>query len=367
MRGKTYMLKKKIRIFVFIIAAVTGITFIINYFSSSKGVAESANLYEKLAKREEISYLIIGDSIGRGSGASHKSKTWFRKMEAALFAKYKVKTERHLLVQSGATAFEGLYKLQNAKQLEHIDLIFIVFGENDRKYMDVTQFAQTYEALIRKAKQAYPNSEIITFTESSLTEDEFAESIKEITYHYNAKNIDMRLPFSKSEYPVDQLTTDLVHPNDQGYELYSAAVLETLEELTSKQESISYLAEPIFPNADISLKEIHDVHMSSGFTKEKNYWVSESKGDILEYSFTGTMLGIRALRSEIGGKADVYLNGKWITEISTWWPFERERYLYIASGLENKKHTVVFVSKGEKSINNTTDHHTVAISSIITD
>ncbi|WP_080845738.1 SGNH/GDSL hydrolase family protein [Cytobacillus gottheilii] len=361
------MLKKKVGIFIFIFTAVTGITFIINYFSSSKGSAESESLYEKLANKEDISYLIIGDSIGRGSGVSHKSKTWFSQMENALSENFKVKTKRHLLVQSGATAFEGLYKLQNGKPDDYIDLIFIVFGENDRKYMNVSQFAQTYEALIRKAKQNYPDSEIITFTESSLTEDQFATSIKDISDHYNAKNIDMRLAFSTSGLSVNKLTTDLVHPNDRGYELYSAAVLEKLQQLTLKQENIAYLADPLHPYAEISLKEIQDVQTAAGFTKEKDFWISESKGDILEYSFTGSMLGIRAMRSELGGKADVYLDGKWLTEISTWWPFERERYLYIASGLENTQHTVTFVSKGEKSLNNTSSHHTVAISSIITD
>lgn len=53
--------------------------------------------------------------------------------------KYGGSFKKQLVVQSGATAFEGLYKLKNSLS-NNIDLVFIVFGENDRKYMDDKQF-----------------------------------------------------------------------------------------------------------------------------------------------------------------------------------------------------------------------------------
>lgn len=81
------------------------------------------------------------------------------------------------VVQSGSTAFEGLFKLSQRRKHDHKDLIFFVFGENDRKYMNVDDFTMTYEALMRKAKRLHPNAELFTITESSLKYEEFASAI----------------------------------------------------------------------------------------------------------------------------------------------------------------------------------------------
>jgi len=103
-------------------------------------LSKDLNVYEKIEVGDPFNYLIIGDSIGRGAGAERKELRWFNQLEVLINDYSGSRGRRHLVVQSGATAFEGLYKLQSSPTLQNMDLIFIVFGENDRKFMDSELF-----------------------------------------------------------------------------------------------------------------------------------------------------------------------------------------------------------------------------------
>ena len=62
---------------------------------------------------------------------------------------------------------------------------------------------------------------------------------------------------------------------------------------------------------------------------------------------------------------NVYIDGEYVRTISTWWPFVRERHLYIASGLENGQHSVRFEAIGDVSSYNTSQKSMLQIISII--
>ncbi|MBT2690250.1 SGNH/GDSL hydrolase family protein [Bacillus sp. ISL-47] len=360
------MKKRKIGIYFFIITFIYGLYQLFDSISK----AESANptsVYEKLASKENINYLIIGDSIGRGSGATSKSTAWFSRLERLLNKEYGIKAKRHSLVQSGATAFEGFYKLQQSKHLGKIDLTFIVFGENDRKYMNEEEFSFFYEGLIRKTKQLYPDTEIITITESPLDNEGFAQAITTISNHYGAKNIDMRKPFEQSGQPIEELTKDMVHPNDAGYEIYANTLYKQLKEFTANKAETAALSAPINEDTDFEIASIpHVTDISGSFMHKDGIWESSQPGDSLEYQFTGPFLGVNMIRSEMGSKMDVFIDEVFVTSLSAWWPLTKERYQYIASGLENGPHHVKFIVSGEKSVNNNLDDSVIQISSILT-
>lgn len=343
-----------------------GFLFLVFQFSKAEGADQSKTVYEKITNGENINYLIIGDSIGRGSGASTKKETWFRKWEQQLKNEYGVTAKRHLIVQSGATAFEGLNKLVHTEYLGPMDMTFIVFGENDRKYMDEAQFAYFYEALIRKTKSVYPDSEIITLTESPLDNKAFSEAIASISAHYHAKNIDLRPAFAESKLSTYELTTDLIHPNDKGYTIYADTIFQATKDLAAANEDIANMAIPLLEKTDIDLQQTSAYTKASHlFTNE--YWSSDIPGDSIEFTYTGTFLGVKVKSNEYGGMVDVFIDGKPIRTLSTWWPLEKERHLYVTSGLENKVHHVQFVVSDRKSIYNVTDKAQVQLSAIITE
>ncbi|MBT2695063.1 SGNH/GDSL hydrolase family protein [Bacillus sp. ISL-55] len=352
---------KKIYSIVFIIAAVI-------YFlaiQTEHYLSKDLTVYEKIASGSSFNYLIIGDSIGRGAGAENKDMRWYSQLEMLLKDFSGSRARRNMLVQSGATSFEGIYKLQKSPRFGDSDLIFIVFGENDRKYMDSEQFTFFYEKLIRDAKERYPGSEIITIIESPLKQEPFADAIKRLSTHYGAKTLDMRIPFRQSGMLTEQLTTDMVHPNGKGYQLYAASILELIKKNIEIDAEIASLPKPLIRQQNLYFYEKKLVTARKGFNSENGINISTIPEDYLEYEFEGPILGVNAIRSPDGGTMKVYIDGEYVRTLSAWWPFTRERYLYIASGLEKGRHTVRFETAKNSSLTNTSEKSVIQISSII--
>ncbi|PLR98880.1 SGNH/GDSL hydrolase family protein [Bacillus sp. T33-2] len=322
-------------------------------------------VYDKISRGMKINYLVIGDSIGRGSGAETKEMRWYSQLEALLEHYNGVKASRHSIVQSGATAFEGLYKLQNSRKLRNVDLIFIVFGENDRKYMSPEEFSFFYEKLLRHAKTLYPRAEIVTITESCLKQDPYAEKIKQISDHYRAKNVDMRIPFKQSGLLTEELTADMVHPNGLGYQLYANTIHKLLRKNSQLLLPVARLKKPLRDSLEFSLKELPEFSLKKGFDPVNGILTASQPGSFIEYEFKGTLLGIRLIRSESGGMMNVYVDGLYVRTISTWWPLPRERFLYVTSGMTDRKHKVRFEMVKDVSPQNVSGSSIVQVSSLI--
>ncbi|WP_051348683.1 SGNH/GDSL hydrolase family protein [Peribacillus kribbensis] len=335
------------------------------FLKPSYGNEKNLSLYEKIAKKEDLHYLVVGDSIGRGSGASAWRDRWFSQLEALMLKKNGVRMHGEYLVQSGATSFEGIYKLQHAPVQNNIDLAFIVFGENDRKYMDDSDFSPLYESLLRQIKARYPSAEVITITESSLRFPKFAEQIRKISSHYHASNVDMRPVFRDTGLADSELTRDGVHPNNQGYTLYADALYKQIIKNKQDAKSISELADPINTETALHVKEKQEFYARKGFREQNGYLTSIHKNDWIDFRFKGPVAGVNLLRSPDGGKMNVFVDGKWVTEISTWWPFPKERQLFISNSLDSKEHTIRFQSAGTKSWHNTGHSSVIRIKSLL--
>ncbi|MBA9027701.1 MULTISPECIES: SGNH/GDSL hydrolase family protein [Bacillaceae] len=359
-------MKSKIIMTFIALFLTTSILFVFLLNQKTYGNETLPNVYEKIKTNKPIRYLVIGDSIGRGSGAATPEERWFVRLENMMKQKENIKISGDYIVQSGATAFEGLYNFSQTTIKEPPDLVFIVFGENDRKYMSANDFGEIYEALVRKVKTRFPNAEIFTITESSLTFYDFADEIMKISRHYGTAHLDMRPVFAKSGLSMEQLTKDFIHPNGIGYQLYANEIYSQLLSHTIEDKVIAPLSIPLYRQKDLNLIKINKPSRINGFNHSSLGFVSELKGNYIEYDFTGTILGGIFLRTPIGGKLDVFIDGNYTTTIDTWWPFSKERYLYITNGLSNGIHKVRFETSGTKSLMNLTGKADVHIISIIT-
>lgn len=339
--------------------------FLFQQSRTTYGFDETINVYEKINEKKPIRYTVVGDSIGRGSGAEEPGQTWFKILERKMYAERGIRMSGDYIVQSGATAFEGLYKLSQFENAGKSDLVFIIFGENDRKYMKADEFGTLYESLIRKAKAVFPNAEIMTVTESCLTFEDFAAEIGRISSHYHASHIDMRSVFQKSGFSEKELTKDLVHPNGRGYQLYAKTIYRQLMNDANKQKEIAAVVEPLNGNIIDSFETISSFERKDGFVLKDGQFISNKEGSFLEAVFFGNTLGVKLLRSPDGGEIKVFIDGELATAVSTWWPFSRERYLYVKSGLSNDLHTVRFVVSDRKPRNNSSGKSIIRISSII--
>ncbi|CAM3898878.1 SGNH/GDSL hydrolase family protein [Mesobacillus zeae] len=356
-------MQRKVTILITGAVALFFIIYWLANFSPARGKGE-ANVYDKISEGSNIRYLVIGDSIARGSGAETMDQRWYTKLEVLLKGDMGIVAKRQSLVQSGATAFEGIYRLQNAARLTNADLIFIFFGENDRKYMGPEEFSFFYEKLLRDAKMKFPNAEIITITESPLKQPPFAKQIERISYHYGAKNIDMRKHFKDTGMLTEKLTSDTVHPNGKGYQLYANAIFNLLKKNSRERNDIALLKKPLTGEHDFVLTANSMPEKTRGFKNKNGMYISNVPGNFLEFQFEGPMLGVTLSRRENGGMMNVYVDGEYVRTMSTWWPFPRERNLYVTSGLEQGKHTARFEVINDVSPHNSQGIGTIQISSV---
>lgn len=333
------------------------------FHNDKEAKSTSLNIYEKIKLKKDIHYLIIGDSIGRGAGVDRRHLTWFNQWEKRMRKNYGVAFTRHSIVQSGATAFEGLYLFNNDAKKDPVDLVFIIFGENDRKYMKANEFAYFYDSLIKQVKRTYPNAEMITITESCLWDETFANEIKALSIRYGTNHIDMRLPFQHSNFTTKQLTKDLVHPNGTGYQLYADAIYKTLKSNIDHYKKDQHQVISI-PSPPLSFKEISQPDkMEGGFIEKDGEFSSNKQGSSISYSFTGNHLGVKVLVGKEQGYIDVWIDQKYIRTLSTNWPVQKHRVLYVDSHLPNGQHEVTFVYSDKNSSMKT--QPTIEISSIL--
>ncbi|MGG3943277.1 GDSL-type esterase/lipase family protein [Peribacillus psychrosaccharolyticus] len=358
--------KKLLPLFSFVLLVFLFSLFLFQDMAETYGSNGNKTGYEKLLNGKPIRYLIIGDSIGRSSGAETPQQTWFTMLEKKIKSTYGSSSKSDKIVQSGSTAFEGFFKFSISDISPNQDFVFIVFGENDRKYMSADQFMQQYEGLLRHVKKTFPRADIVTITESSLKNDQFAQVINVLSDHYHTTHIDMRPVFADSGQTEKQLTKDGIHPNSAGYQLYTDTIFRALEKNASANKQISKLPSPLDQDVDFSFKTVENPDVIDGFFKQGSYLQSEKKATSITYHFTGTMLGLQVLRSPDGGEIIVFIDGKKTVELSTWWPFARERFIYVASSLSEGPHTVRFEVSGTRSGFNQSNQSVVRIAAIIT-
>jgi lysophospholipase L1-like esterase len=337
----------------------------IYYFISHYKEAKSStlNVYEKIAHQKDIRYLIIGDSIGRGAGVKDRNLTWFKQWEQLMNQHFGIKLNRHSLVQSGATAYEGLYLFKQAEKNDNIDLIFIVFGENDRKYMKANQFSSLYETLIKEVKNVYPNAEIMTITESCLAHQSFAHTILKLSNQYQTSHIDMREPFQHSKLPVEQLTSDLIHPNSKGYQLYAMAMYQTINEGIYKNKQISKQPTEIPPSSFLEISQYHEKNGEFYLLNEDQ--VTNEYDASISYRFTGNNVGVKVFVGQDKGSIDVFIDKHYIRTLSTFWPIPKHRVLYVESNLPEGEHEVTFIFSKNNLDNTSIKNPNMQISSIM--
>lgn len=299
-------------------------------------------LSEKLNNGNTIYYVVVGDSIGRGAGAETKQESWHGQLENLVKQRYGARMKGQYIVQSGATAFEGLYKLRNTEMHYPADIIFLVFGENDRKYMESREFAQQYELLLREAKLRAPNAEIITFIESPLNVQSFAEEIQLVSDYYEAVSIDMRAVYAHSGIAVKHLNKDQIHPNRMGYELYAKAILEALEHYPDRH--VPPLKESIYIQEDAPFHLTKSIVSQKGFMYTNGYWTADKKGSSIRYKANGNTIGAIIKRNPNGGMVDVFIDNQYYRTMNTNWPLVKERSIILATGLENKEHLIEFIT-----------------------
>lgn len=179
------------------------------------------DFYRKLKHGQDVSILIVGDSIGNGDGASDDAHKWENLLKEKIEKTYHNKVSITNISMGGTTSFAGFARLKTVDDEEDFDLAIICYGQNDE---DVN-FAEYYESIIQAIYAKYDDIDIISILESSQREyTSKMEAIKWICGAYSIPVADTIGAFNASEIPYSELTVGGVHPNDTGQIIYAETV-----------------------------------------------------------------------------------------------------------------------------------------------
>lgn len=202
--------------------------------SRNNMITEKKLYFDQVKKTEPIDLLVLGDSIGYGSGGSF---AWTKGVEEEIEKTFGCNINRYNLASGGTTSYHGIYTLLSNKR--DYDLVILCFGEND----DADDFGYNYEKLIRSVITLSPEASIIAVLESSQHEyTQKIETIIKLCEHYQIPTVDTIKAFNECDYTDAELSLDGTHPTDLGYTLYIDETVKVLKNLECQNHS-----EPVKP------------------------------------------------------------------------------------------------------------------------
>lgn len=282
------------------------------------------SLYDKLRNKERIEVLVVGDSIGANSGATDNATRWDTQFITAINKQYGSEVGITNLSVPGTGSLFGIVKMvQQDIDLKKYDLVVICYGQNDGESM----FDIYYEALIRYLKNRNANLEILPILENAQKDEAVkVEKFKKICEYYELDCVDTISEFESSGKEYDELVKDGIHPNDDGYALYAAALENTLESREQK-------------NAQAKLPEVALSEEAGAMNQCEIIPLQEmeQEGDLYTINVETVALGSYYLLNPEGGKFSISVNGNEFERDSKQESVTMESYeaLYVSPDLHN--------------------------------
>lgn len=295
------------------------------------------NIVEKTQKM-----LIVGDSIGIGTGASNLDLKWYKFLPVFMEEEYNVKLEITNVSMGGNTSFAGYSRIMDLKE-DDFDYVIVCYGENDR----LDDFSLFYESILRAIYWKWPESKIITILESSQRKyTEKMKVIQQLSNHYHAQIADTIEAFNTSGMPYETLTDDGTHPNDKGQQIYFETVKDVLLQIHSMEEGLD--SKDILPvNVEVERFKNYQFYGAEGLQKINGNELE------LEIAKTEAMVGISYTPVMGENKIKVYADDKLVFEREYNWehPFIQD-YIELTGKERVEFSKLKFVFETENQRNN---------------
>lgn len=188
---------------------------------------DAEGIYQKLKAGRYVNILIVGDSIGEGTGASGREQQWFTLLTSWLRETYGVECTLTNISMGGNTSYAGYAREMILEDGIEYDLALICYGENDK----AEELSVNYEAMIRGIREKYRACNMISILESSqkIHTDKIQE-IEKLAEYYGIPVADTIRAFQKSGYAYEELAEDGTHPGDLGQRIYFETVRDAILE-----------------------------------------------------------------------------------------------------------------------------------------
>ena len=184
------------------------------------------NGFQKLACAQDVSMLIVGDSIG--------AQQWPVNVASWMEKNYNVKCTLKNISLGGNVSYSGFTSLYRLDDACPYDIVIICYGQNDPDL----EFAADYEALLRLVLERYNNCSAISVLESSQREyTAKMQAIQQIASYYSVPVADTIQAFDKSGLSYESLSGDGVHPNEAGQDIYAQLIEQVIADSVAEEAS----------------------------------------------------------------------------------------------------------------------------------
>lgn len=331
------------------------------------------NTAYRIDVKRELTIGFFGGSITEGAGASSWNDTsWRANFMRYLRETYNKTKFTEINAAVGGTGTDlGAYRLKHDLLDKNPDLVIIEFATNDSllSYKDQYRY---YESCIRQILEKDPTTEIVClFTVTKAIEDhllwsgQFSSRTAEtvLAYHYDLDIVDIGEYFRRAVLRAGgnwgKYTTDNTHPNDDGYLIYSRAMIECFERLIAglptkiepKKIPAPYIDESKIVRG--KMVDAYDTIVGNNRWAFVNmpfkwrfphYIVSRGVGSEINFEFEGSSFGIYWIMDKDCGMVDVTLDGEETVTVSAFdeycKQYSRGGYVFPFKEFENGKHTV---------------------------
>ena len=302
------------------------------------------NTLYRLKHDKKLTVGYFGGSITEGAGASKREFCWRELTAAWLRAQYPDCVINTIQGAIGGTRSNlGIFRLEKDLLSQNPDLVFIEFTVNDG-CGDFFEISADSETLVRKIYAWNPKAEIIyVHTSTKALSDRIAAG-GEITartahstvmHYYGIPQIDMgeilRTRVIAEGGDWKKYTTDTVHPNDDGYTIYSEAVCAFLGEQLADREvqapGDKTLPAPLWTDVRVHARlEDASVCAGNGWTlteqslcgRYPHYIEAKEPGTALTFTFTGRRVGIYMMLAKDAGDIAYEIDGGETQTTRTW-------------------------------------------------
>ena len=331
-------------------------------------------LKKRLENREDVSVVYLGGSITEGAGASKTEKRWASLTQTWLEKSYPESTFTCYNAGIGGTNSEwGVFRLERDVLSHHPNLVFVEFAVNDYQTPH-QQCLNAMEDIVRRIRSQDRETEIVLvltamykMEEECYSRGERPESVRiheRVAAHYGLPVIHTGEALLKRirEDRVDPAAylPDLVHPNDQGYQIYFTVVKHALEKMLAgagepQGEREAKLPAPL---GDLRYQDarVEDAGKlaDTDFRKEAislcgrytGYISSDIPGTAGRVEFDGTGIGLYWMIGADSGKLCWSIDGGEKHVTSSWdtyaLRFDRCNHFMLARELEPGHHVLEF-------------------------
>lgn len=257
------------------------------------------SFYQKLVDGFDVNVLIVGDSIGEGSGTQTDGQQWFKQLQTYLRTVNKSKVSVTNVSMGGNASYAGYVRTMALNDDVDYDLAIICYGQND----GLDGFSTNYESIIRAIRSKYPDCSIISILESSQrTYTEKMTTIQNICERYSIPVADTIAAFNNSGKAYDDLTGDGVHPNDAGQEIYFETVKAVIDDNVAASTGK-------MSDADVINAEVHKFDNFVWYDASSDFERVDDTTFAISTNATG-VLGIDYTFESGDNKADIYVDGE---------------------------------------------------------